>query len=97
MEVTHHYHYALRQSEVVASDRPMDGPAVRFQLENTRVNLTEWLRRDFHKAFSSINLGPAKIVLSDGSYKPESGMYEIVLSPGPEANSIRYSIYSHGR
>lgn len=96
LEVTDAYHYAYRQSEMLPSDRPIDGPAVRFQLENDKVNLSEWLRRETHKSFASINLGPAQVILSDGSYKPQSDKNEIVLAPGPTTDSLRYSIYSHG-
>lgn len=96
LEVTDYYHYAYRHSEILASDRMMDGPGLRFQLENSRVNLTEWLRRDAHKPFTAINLGPAMVVLSDGSYKPESGRNEIVISPAPASQAVRYAIYSHG-
>ena len=95
LEVTDAYHYAFRQSEISASDRPVDGPAVRFQLENSKVNLSEWLRRESHKAFNSINLGPAQVILSDGSYKPASDKNEIVMTPGG-SDALRYSIYSHG-
>jgi hypothetical protein len=96
LEVVNSYQYAFRQSEISPSDRAVDGPAVRFQLENDRVNLSEWLKRESHKSFNSINLGPAQVILSDGSYKPASDKNEIVMSPGPSSDSIRYSIYSHG-
>ena len=94
LEVTDYYHYAFREAEVLPSDRPMDGPAVRFQLENANVNVTEWIRREFRKSFTSINLGPAQVILSDGSYKPSAGQNEIVLTPGPTSGSLRYAIYS---
>ncbi len=55
LEVVDYYHYAFRESEILPSDRPMDGPAVRFQLENSKVNVTEWIRREARKSFTSIN------------------------------------------
>lgn len=96
LEVTDAYHYAFRQSEMLPSDRPTDGPAVRFQLSNDRVNQSNWLRRESHRSFTSLNLGPAQVILSDGSYKPQADKNEIVLSPGPNQNSLHYAVYSHG-
>jgi hypothetical protein len=95
LDVVDYYHYAYRESEISPSDRALDGPAVRFQLENERVNQTEWLRRETRRTFQSLNLGPAQVVLSDGSYKSTSDKNEIVLSPGPSNDSLRYAIYTH--
>jgi hypothetical protein len=94
IEVIDYEHYAFRHAEILPSDKPMDGPAVRFQIENSKVNVTEWLRRETRKSYVSLNLGPAQVILSDGSYKPESGKNEIVLSPGPAPEVLRYAIYS---
>ncbi len=32
--------------------------------------------------------------MSDGSYKPNAGQNEIILSPGPTSESLRYAIYA---
>lgn len=96
IEIQEYFHYAFRKAEISPSTRVLDGPAVRFQLENERVNMTEWLRREPRRAFQSLNLGPAQVVLSDGSYKATSIRNEIVLSPGPGADTLRYAIYTKG-
>lgn len=93
VEVVEYLHLAFRTSEIVKSERPADGPAVRFQLKNDRVDMTEWIRRESGKSFAEINLGPATIVLSDGTFKPRLGVNEIILNPGMKASELRYAVY----
>lgn len=93
IEVVKYLHLAFREEQIVKSDRMADGPAVRFQLKNDMVNVTEWIQRDQSKPFEELNFGPAKVILSDGSYKPQVGANEIVLSPGRQADELRYAVY----
>lgn len=93
IEVVDSLHLAFREEEILGSDRVADGPALRLQLKNANVNLTEWLRRESSKPFESLNLGPASVVLSDGSYKPQIGVNEIVFSPGTKKDELRYAVY----
>lgn len=91
IEVLEYQHFAFRESEMKVSDKAMDGPAVRFELQNPRVNLTEWLRKESHRQFSHLDLGPARVVLTTGEYAP-SGNNEIVLRPLNE-NSLEMKIF----
>lgn len=85
-------HFAYRESQIEESSALNDGPAVRFQLENPNVNVTQWLRRDSRRSTVDTDLGPARVVLSD-SATPASGRNEIILIPvGPK--TMRYLIYS---
>ncbi len=93
IQIVESVHLAFRDEQIHASDRPADGPAIRFQLKNDMVNVTEWLHRDKGKSFEELDLGPAKVVLSDGSYKPQLDVNEIVFSPGLEKNQLRYAVY----
>lgn len=93
IEVVEYLHLAFREERIVASDRVADGPALRFQLKNENVNVTEWIRREGSKKFEELNLGPAKVILSDGSYMPQTGVNEIVFSPGKNKNELRYAVY----
>ncbi len=92
-EIIEYHHFAFRESEILASEKASDGPAIRFQLQNPNVNLTEWVRRDPSRRFSEINLGPARVVLSDGDYKPVDGLNQIILSPASETE-VAYQIFS---
>lgn len=96
IKVTDYYHFAFRETQILASDVENDGPAVRFQLENARVNLTEWLKRDRTKLESQVNLGPARVVLARSEPQP-SGMNEIILVVPDGASSMRYVIYNKDR
>lgn len=96
LEVIQYIHFAAREAELLASERDGDGPALRISLQNAFVSQTEWVRRDQRKPFEVKNLGPAQIVLSDGSYKP-TGATEIVFSPGAKAGELKYEIYSKER
>lgn len=93
LQIVEYLHLAFREERVVPSDRQADGPALRFQLKNENVNVTEWLHRESSKAFEELNLGPARVILSDGSYKPQLNENEIVLSPGRTKEEIRYAVY----
>lgn len=96
LEVLDYYHFAFRESEISASDSVGDGPAVRFQLENPNVNLTEWLRRDRTKAEAQVNLGPARVVLAKTEPAP-TGANEIFLIAPEGAKEMRYVIFNKDR
>ncbi len=84
--------FALRDDKIVASQDPDDGPALRFQLSNQNVNLTEWLTLNGKEKQSVKDLGPAKIIFS--REKPEmKGQFAIVLTPLPN-EKIEYAVYS---
>ncbi|HAG90668.1 MAG TPA: cytochrome c biogenesis protein [Bdellovibrionales bacterium] len=93
IEFVEYQHLAFREEKIIASDREADGPAVRFQLTNPNVNMTEWIRRESGKSSEVVNLGPASVVLSDGSYQPQEGVNEVILVPVPKTDEIRYMVY----
>jgi hypothetical protein len=96
IEVIDYYHYGLRKEEVVETQISRAGPGIRFQLQNADVNMSEWLLKASKKQQESINLGPARVVLSDGSYQYSSGN-EIVLTPHPEKKGLDYEIFTKSK
>jgi hypothetical protein len=79
-------HFAFRESRIEDSGNKNDGPAIRFQLENPNVNVTEWLRRDKRRKM----VEHAKVVLT-GESVPPSGRNEIILiADGP--TGLKYEI-----
>ncbi len=85
--------FAFRESEILESSKTRDGPAIRFQLENPNVNMTQWLRRDSHSRNGEIDLGPAIVVLAD-SPPPPNGRNAVVLVPNSTQTALDYVIYN---
>ncbi len=92
LDVVDYLPFAIRDDKIVASPDPDDGPAIRFQLNNQNVNLTEWLLLSGKEKQSIKDLGPAKIIFS--REKPDlKGQFAIVLTPiGNE--KIEYAVFS---
>jgi hypothetical protein len=93
LTIEDYYHFAFRETDIVPTTSTEDGPAVRFQIENPNVNMTEWLRRDRTKAEAQVNLGPARVVLARGKVEP-SGMNEILLTVPDDSTKIEFAIYN---
>lgn len=93
LRFTDYMHFAYREGEILPTDLERDGPAVRFQLENPNVNVTEWLRRDSKQPSTDLDLGPAKVVLTSVPAQP-SGRNEIILTSLPGKTALRYTIYN---
>ena len=87
-----YYHFAYREAEILPSELPRDGPAIRIQLENANVNMTEWLRRESRKEAQEIDLGPAKIVLASSTPDP-SGRNEVIFISRKD-DKLDYVIYN---
>lgn len=93
VKVKKYFHYGIRSTSVVTSEEPSDGPGIRFQLQNDNVNFSEWLIRGATKSFESINMGPARVIWSDGTYTYQSGN-EVILEANPDSTEIKYSIHT---
>lgn len=96
LKFTDYYHFAYRESEITPSKLENDGPAVRFQLENPNVNLTQWLRRENKKSSGEIDLGPARVVLTDTQPEP-TGRNEVILITKKGSPDLDYIIYNKDR
>ncbi len=84
--------FAIRDDIVVSSESKDDGPAVRFQLSNANVNLTDWVGGQGGTREATKDLGPAQIVLTT-EHPDMSGRFAIVLNP-IDNEKLSYSIYS---
>lgn len=72
--------YVLPSRKVTASDRPEVGAGLRFQIQNDRVNVVEWIVQRRQQALASHDFGPAQIHL--GPIPSEGRMAnEIFLQP----------------
>jgi hypothetical protein len=86
--------YAKKDTTIIATDKVTDGPALRFQLQNSFVNFVEWIMQSGTQP-AKLNLGPAQIVLMRDStkYLTLGGQNEIVIYPTKSASQLKYEIY----
>lgn len=97
MRVVDYHHYAIRDQKIEATDNVHDGPALRIQIQNQNINMTQWLTRAARKPFETFNLGPAQIVLLAPGVKHEyKGGNEIVIS-ATGSGELKYEIYTQSR
>ncbi|MBK9038213.1 MAG: cytochrome c biogenesis protein ResB [Bdellovibrionales bacterium] len=95
IEVRDYYHYAFRKEELEPSVNKLDGPAIRFQIENDRVNLTRWISLGRGQAMDEANLGPAKIILMEGQGDKDVGQGNLILFQiDPQTKKGRYEVRS---
>lgn len=90
-KITDYIPFAIQKTEVVPSDSIEATPALRFQIYNDRVNVTEWLQQPGPGRPGIMALGPANIVLDKGDYKPTGGN-EIVVKP-TSLEKVEYTVY----
>jgi hypothetical protein len=96
LRFTKYYQFAVRDSEIEPSEAQKDSPAVRVQLENRFVNMTQWVRRERGASTQILDLGPAKVILTDSIPAP-SGHNEVVLITHPGSETLDYLIYNKDR
>lgn len=93
MHFTRYEHFAFRESEISPSPNERDGPAIRFQLENPNVNMTQWLRRDSRSKSNEIDLGPAKVKFAS-ELPPPDQRNAVVLITRAQSPTMQYVIYN---
>ena len=98
LKVLEYIPYALRDEKTVeatGSDIINTGAAVRFQLQNERANLTEWLLQPAPGRDVSKDLGPAQVILAAAnSEPPASDRNTLVLRPKAGTDVLDYEIHT---
>ncbi len=94
IRIIKHHQYAFRDEKVVESDREQAGAGVRFQLQNPRVSLTEWLVQPGPGRDVTKDLGPAQVILTTGQAPQAQGRNAIVLRPGKSSEELQYEIHT---
>lgn len=95
VKVTGYIPFAFEERKLAASEEKDAGLALRFQLQNANINMSQWIQMPKRKGPPSVlNLGPARVVLHTGDYKP-SGENEIVLFPSKkDPKKLDYQVYT---
>lgn len=90
-----YYHYATVEDKIIPTDDPGDAPALRIQLQNENVNLTEWLLRDRRMEYDVLDLGPAQVILTELPYNYTEG--NILLLRPSEGGRVSYTVYTESQ
>ena len=92
IEIVDYIPFALKNTKIVEANDENFGPAVRFSLSNDNVNVTEWiLQRGVRDAVYA--LGPAKIILTTKTYKPEEKENVLVLKSSKGDDKLSYTVF----
>lgn len=90
------YPFALRETKYVESTEKFSGPALRFQLQNSNVSVSEWVIDQGKGTGGTYSLGPAQIIITTVPYEP-SGKNEIVIRRLESPNQFEYTVYSQNK
>ncbi len=91
LKLKKYYHYALSKDEFVPAKTVRTGPALRLQLQNKFVNMTQWIYKAPGKEIESLSLGPAEVVLYGGVYNYTGG--NIIAFTPVDGNKLKYDVY----
>jgi hypothetical protein len=98
LKVVDYYPYAFREQKIVESDEDNSAPAVRFQLQNPNVSVTDWLIQSGAGRGAVKDLGPAQVMLtSDPQADIQAdlqGKNTIVLRPRGKEEVLDYEIHT---
>jgi len=97
LKIKDYYHWAHREQRVVATTSPSGGPAVRVQLQNSNVNLAQWIMKPAGVPQEQFELGPAKIILADSKspFSYEGG--NVILLRAMDKKNVRYEIFTESK
>ena len=94
IKIVDYYPFALEERKWSESTKKDAGPALRLHWQNANVKLSQWIQLARINGPPTVrNLGPAKIVLHGGGYKPGDGN-EIVLLATPGKSTLKYEVHS---
>lgn len=95
IEFLKYYHYSERKSRVAESDGIAAGPAIRVQFDSSRLSMADWVILSQAKPWESVDLGPAKLVLTKDIYKYEGGN-AIVFRP-LKGDQLEYMVFAQSK
>lgn len=94
IKVVESYDYAIREQKFVAAEDDANaGAAIRFQLQNPNINMTEWMLQPSKAAAETKDLGPAQVLLVAAFPRDFGGRNAIVIRPY-DNEKIEYQIHT---
>lgn len=91
LKVINYFPYSIRDQKIADAQDSKAGAALRFQIQNANVSVTEWLLQPAQGRAAVKDLGPAQIVLGP-AMQIDPSKNTIVLIPGED--SIAYEIHT---
>ncbi len=85
--------YAMREQKFVVADDPSAGAALRFQIQNPNVNMTEWMLQRTKDQAETKDLGPAQVIVVPNFPRDFGGRNAILLRPH-DGEKVEYNIHS---
>jgi hypothetical protein len=91
--------YAFVEEKIVQTDDVKAGSAIRFQLQNQNVNMTDWLMQPGPGREIAKDLGPARILIAGpvekGAHYPNiDNRNMLVLRPSEDGQYLSYEIHT---
>lgn len=93
IKIVDSYPYAIREQKFVEAEDPKSGAALRFQLQNPNVNMTEWMLQRSNDTTETKDLGPAQVLIVSKFPRDFGGRNAIVLRPH-DGDKVEYNIHS---
>ncbi len=89
--------YAIREQKFVEADRESKaGAAIRFQMQNPNVNITEWMLQPSKDGVETKDLGPAQVLLVSQFPRDFGGRNAILFKPVDD-DRLEYNVHTASR
>lgn len=96
IRIVEYWPYAVRKTDVIESERLEDGPALRFQLKNANVTVTEWVVQEGTNS-ARFDMGPAKVILTKEVQEQVPEGNAIVILPHTEKGKFNYLVFTESK
>ncbi len=93
IKIVDSYPYAMREQKFVVAADEKAGAAMRFQLQNPNVNMTEWMLQRSTDVSETKDLGPAQVIILSKFPRDFGGRNAILLKPHDDGK-VEYNIHS---
>ncbi len=97
IKVLQYLHFAVRDEKIVPTDSAYSGPALRFQLQNANVNVTDWLIKTGTEPYAEYQLGPARVLMTEGSGSIGPIDDNAVVFRTDGTDKFKYEIYTKSK
>lgn len=85
--------YAIREQKFVESTDAKSGAAIRFQMQNPNVNITEWMLQPSKDGAETKDLGPAQVMIVSSFPRDFGGRNAILFRP-VDKEKLEYNIHT---